>query len=451
VPVFEIPYGAGTHCVSVPDGRFRQMLAPLLPPPDENPAALVEAALSAPYGSPPLHTLARGKRRVTVIVSDHTRPVPHKILLPPMLREIRRGNPDAGITLLVATGCHRATTPEECTALYGRDIAEAERIVVHDCGDDASLVDIGTLPSGGRLVLNRLAVDCDLLAADGFIEPHFFAGFSGGRKSVLPGVAGRESVLYNHNAEFIAHPLCRTGTLPGNPIEADMALAAERAGLAFILNVVLHGGEIAAAFAGDPERAHKTGAAYLSERARVAGREADIAVTTNGGEPLDQNLYQAVKGMTAAEAICNPGGTIVMLAKCRDGHGGEAFYREFAAAGAPAEVAERFRSRGRGETGADQWQSQILARILTNHGHAHGVGARCRYRAGYGGGRARHGHTGRGGCDNSPIERRVSYTLRISFCDRADASASSCRLNIRSRNVSARLSDMTPMTLRTAS
>jgi nickel-dependent lactate racemase len=372
MPTFHLPYGVSTIPVTVPEARLLDVLEcrgePRSPAGGRTPPLqIVECALASPIGSPPLHKLARGKKRVTVIVSDHTRPVPHKLLLPPMLREIRRGNPKAEITLLVATGCHRATTREECVALYGQDIVNREHIAVHDCDDADTLVDIGTLPSGGRLALNRLAVDCDLLAADGFIEPHFFAGFSGGRKSVLPGVAGRESILFNHNAEFIRHPAARAGVLPGNPIEADMAYAAERAGLAFILNVALHGGETTAAFAGNPFAAHQAGTEFLSGCAKVTGQPADISITANGGEPLDQNLYQAVKGMTAAEAVCKPGGTIIMCAACRDGHGGEAFYQEFASAASASEVAERFAKRSRRDTGVDQWQSQILARILEKH------------------------------------------------------------------------------------
>ena len=184
--------------------------------------ALVEAAMAAPEGGVTLRELAKGKQKVVLIASDHTRPVPSRVIVPPMLRQIREGNPDADITILISTGCHRETTKEELVAKFGPEIVAGEKIVIHDCDDRENLVNIGTLPSGGQCLINRLAVEADLLVAEGFIEPHFFAGFSGGRKSVLPGVAGRETVLANHCSEFIAHPKSRTGILEGNPIHTDM-------------------------------------------------------------------------------------------------------------------------------------------------------------------------------------------------------------------------------------
>ena len=178
---------------------------------------LVEAAMAAPEGGITLRELAKGKNRIVLIASDHTRPVPSKIILPPMLRQIREGNPYADITILIATGCHRGTTKEELVSKFGEQIVKNEKIVIHDCDDREKLVNIGTLPSGGPCRINRLAVEADLLLAEGFIEPHFFAGFSGGRKSVLPGIAARETVLANHCSEFIAHPKARTGILEATP------------------------------------------------------------------------------------------------------------------------------------------------------------------------------------------------------------------------------------------
>jgi nickel-dependent lactate racemase len=194
--------------------------------PEKKGIELVKAAMAAPIGSARLEELAVGKKNVVIIISDHTRPVPSKIIIPPMLEAIRSVNPDADITMLVATGCHRNTKKEELIEKLGEDIVRNEKIVVHDCADDANLVNIGVLPSGGELYINKIAYEADLLLAEGFIEPHFFAGFSGGRKSVLPGVAGRQSVLANHCSEFIAHPNARTGVLKDNPIHKDMLWAA---------------------------------------------------------------------------------------------------------------------------------------------------------------------------------------------------------------------------------
>jgi nickel-dependent lactate racemase len=326
--------------------------------------ALVEAALAHPIGSAPLRALARGKERVVLIASDHTRPVPSKIIVPAMLREIRRGNPRASITILVATGCHRETTEAELEDKFGPEIMDRERIVIHDC-DSPDMARLGKLPSGGELLLNRLAVEAELLVAEGFIEPHFFAGFSGGRKSVLPGVAGRATVLYNHNAGFIAHPKARAGIVEGNPIHIDMLYAARTAALAFICNVVINAAkDIIYAAAGDCELAHKAGREFLLDKCRVEPHPADIAITGNGGYPLDQNIYQAVKGMTAAEATVRPGGVIIMLAKSNDGHGGAEFYKTFAEEKDLDRMLDAFMKTPETETRVDQWQSQIFARVL---------------------------------------------------------------------------------------
>ena len=199
-----------------------------------------------------------------IIASDHTRPVPSKIIIPPLLEEIRSVNPSADITFLIAAGCHRDTKREELVDKFGEDIVNNETIVVHDCTDRENLVSLGILPSGGELYINRLAYEADLLISEGFIEPHFFAGFSGGRKSVLPGVAARESVLANHCSEFIAHPNARTGILKDNPIHEDMLWAAKRAKLAYIVNVVINEKKEAIyAVAGDVEKAHLAGCEFL--------------------------------------------------------------------------------------------------------------------------------------------------------------------------------------------
>ena len=328
---------------------------------------LVRNAMQAPIGTKPLWELSEGKQKVVIIASDHTRPVPSKIIIPLMLQQIRQGNPDADITILIATGCHRETTKEELVQKFGRHIVDTEKIVVHDCDDIQNLVNIGTLPSGGQCQINRMAAEADLLVAEGFIEPHFFAGFSGGRKSVLPGVAGRTTVLANHCAEFIDHPNARTGILEGNPVHLDMIWAARQTKLAYIVNVVLNSKkEPIFAVAGDLEQAHKKGTDFLSSLCAVKAVPADIVVSTNGGYPLDQNVYQAVKGMTTAEATLKKGGVIVMLARSNDGIGGEYFYRQLADEPDVYKTMALFLSRGRNETEIDQWQTQIFLRILMN-------------------------------------------------------------------------------------
>ena len=362
----EIPYGKGTQTLHVAQSRLRACLVPSHPA--QQPLSqeeLVRRALAEPIGTPPLRELARGKRRVVVITSDHTRPMPSRVTLPLLLREIREGSPAAEITILVATGLHRAPTAEEMRERFGEALLAGEKIVVHNASREEDMAFFGRLPSGGELWLNSLVAKAELVAAEGFIEPHFFAGFSGGRKSILPGVAARKTVLYNHNAQFMRHPMARQGCLAGNPIHEDMAFAADKAGLGFILNVLLDERKrIVAAVAGDAAAAHAEGCAQCAGRLRVRAVEADIVVTSNGGYPLDQNLYQSVKGMTAAEACVRPGGVIIMCAALGDGHGGEAFYRWFADRRHADEVACDIENVPPERTTPDQWQAQVLARVM---------------------------------------------------------------------------------------
>ena len=363
-----IPYGRAYQTADIPQERLRGILRSHLENyvPALGQAELVEQALRAPIGSEPLEKLAARKKNIVLIASDHTRPVPSKILVPPMLAAIRRGNPEAEITILIATGCHRGTTKEELIEKFGPEIVKSEKIVIHDCSAEADMVTIGTLPSGGALRINRIAADADLLVSEGFIEPHFFAGFSGGRKSVLPGIAAKETVYWNHNADFIGSPFARTGILEGNPIHKDMVYAARTAKLAFICNVVINAKhEIVGAFAGDCERAHEAGAAFLKDLCCCARCEADIAITSNNGYPLDQNIYQSVKGMTAGEATCRDGGVIIMVAACNDGHGGVSFMETMTQKCSPAQILEQIQSTPKENTVPDQWESQILARILS--------------------------------------------------------------------------------------
>ncbi len=333
--------------------------------PEFDQMTLVRKALEAPIGSAKLSELAKGKQKVVIIASDHTRPVPSKVIMPLMLEEIRKGNPEAEITILIATGWHRGTTKEELISKFGEEIVENENIYIHDCDEREKLVNIGVLPSGGECEINAIAIEADLLVAEGFIEPHFFAGFSGGRKSVLPGVAGRKTVLANHCSEFINHENARTGILKNNPIHEDMLWAAKQAKLQFIVNVVLNSEkEVIYAVAGDVEEAHRKGTDFLSNQCGAKAVEADIVITTNGGYPLDQNMYQAVKGMTAAEATVKNGGVIIMLAASTDGVGGDHFYHQLADEADIHKTMENYLTRGRAETAPDQWMSQILIRIL---------------------------------------------------------------------------------------
>ena len=367
MPVIKLPYGTDFLEVDIPEERLNGILVSKLHhyKPQLSQEELVRQALENPVGTPKLREIAKGKNKVCVISSDHTRPVPSKIIMPLILEEIRKGNPDADITILISTGCHRETTKEELEAKFGSEIVSKEKIHVHNCDDESMLVNIGVLPSGGLLIINKLAVEAGLLIAEGFIEPHFFAGFSGGRKSVLPGIASRATVMYNHNAEFIDNEKARTGILDGNPIHNDMLYAARAARLDFIVNIVINADkEIIYAVAGDCDLAHREGCRFLEGQCKVNKIMSDIVISTNGGYPLDQNIYQAVKGMTAAEVTVNEGGVIIMIAKSNDGHGGEHFYKSFKEEKNVDNMLKVFLDTPREQTIPDQWQSQIFARVL---------------------------------------------------------------------------------------
>lgn len=364
---FQLPYGKGSIEAAIDENHLAGVLISELAhyQPEGTPEELVQQSLMHPIGTPRLCELAVGKKKIVVISSDHTRPVPSKVIMPLLLAEIRSKNPDAEITILISTGLHRETTKDELAEKFGADIVSRETIVVHDCDDTDNLVYYGKLPSGGNFSINRLAAEADLLVAEGFIEPHFFAGFSGGRKSVLPGVASREAVMYNHNAGFIASPYSRTGIIENNPIHNDMLYAARAARLDFIVNVVIDADHnVIKCVSGDCDLAHREGREFLNSMCRVDAVPADIVISTNGGYPLDQNIYQAVKGMTAAEATVKPGGVIIMIAKSVDGHGGEVFYETFRDEKNLNRMMDCFMARKPEETIPDQWQSQIFARLL---------------------------------------------------------------------------------------
>ncbi len=327
--------------------------------------SIVKAAMEHPIDSPRLCELAKGKKNCVIIISDHTRPVPSKDILPNMFAELKEGNPDIDITLLVATGFHRPTTEAELRGKLGDEIFEQSKIVIHDCRNADSNVQVGILPSGAPCVIDKVAAGADLLISEGFIEPHFFAGFSGGRKSVLPGICDQVTVLGNHCSRFIDSDKSRTGKLDGNPMHEDMVAAAKFAKLAYIVNVVIdEEKKTVAAFAGNYVTAHRAGCDFLLSYAKVKPAYADIVITSNGGAPLDQNIYQCAKSMSAAEATCNPGGVIIDCVECADGHGGQAFYETLRDCENVEKLYEDIMATPQDKTVPDQWESQIMARIM---------------------------------------------------------------------------------------
>lgn len=328
---------------------------------------LVLDALEHPVGSPRLRTLAEGKRKIVIVTSDHTRAVPSKITLPLLLKEIRSGNPDADITILIATGLHRPTTEEEQRRMFGDEIVDHEKIAINNAFAPEQFVELCTLPSGAVFQVNRLAAECDLLVTEGFVEPHFFAGFSGGRKSILPGICSERTVNENHSYKAVSHPRSNSGMLKDNPIHADMLCAAKAVNVQFIFNVALDGEKkIVAAWAGDLEKAHEAGVAFIRQWSQCPVVTGDIVVTSNGGYPLDQNLYQSPKAMATAEACAGEDGVIIMCCSCCDGMGG-AHFGQLIQRGTPDEIDRYLSSILPEKTIPEQWCTQVCVRVLRKH------------------------------------------------------------------------------------
>jgi nickel-dependent lactate racemase len=329
--------------------------------PDEQEA--IRAALRAPLGCPPLRSLVAAQDQVVIVVNDGTRPMPSARVLPPLLDEIAQVPRDR-ITILVATGTHRANTPAELDEMLGPSIARGYRVINHDARDSSTLVYLGASSRGHPIWLNRLYMEATVKILTGFVEPHFFAGFSGGPKPVMPGLAGLETVLHNHGPRMIAHPNATFGVLEGNPIHEEQREIALLTRPTFSLNVALNAQhQITGVWAGELLAAHAAGVAFVRETAlQPIAREYDVVLSTNSGYPLDQNLYQSVKGMTAAARAVRPGGAIVMAAECSDGLPDHGVYASILhAAHSPDEVLARV--EGAAVPIADGWQAQIQAQV----------------------------------------------------------------------------------------
>jgi len=325
----------------------------------------VKRSLRNPIEIERLKKIASSKKNILIILSDYTRAAPNDRMIPPLLEELESAGCKAeNITALVANGLHKPLPRSELEEFYG-EVSNLVELVNHDAEDDEQLVYLGRTSFGTKLWVNKLVVDYDLVIATGLIEPHLFAGYSGGRKSILPGVAGRESICQNHGFKMISHPKARSSIIEGNPIHEDMVEAAKTAGLDYILNVIVsRNGRVSRAVAGDPYKAHIAGVKLLEGKVKVkVPSGADIIITSNGGYPLDRDLYQAVKGISTGEAIVKRGGVIIILSECIDGigRGHEEFYKLMAESESPEEVLERIK---RNEPIKDQWEAHILARTL---------------------------------------------------------------------------------------
>ena len=361
----EFAYGTAGLLVELPADRTH-VIVPAYPPSAPDGRAAVVAALRQPVSGLPLRRLVRPGQTVAIAVCDGTRPQPRRTVVPALLDEIEGLVRLEDVVVLVATGTHRANTGAELRQMLGDDLLRAVRVVNHDARDPANLTWVGRLGRDVPVWLNAEWLAADVRITTGFVEPHFFAGFSGGPKLVAPGLAGLETTLTLHDASRIGHPDARWGVIDGNPVQDDVRAIAAATGVTFALDVVLDGAQrIVSAFGGDVLPMH----AAACDRARSiamcpVAQPFDVVVTSNGGFPLDQNLYQAVKGMSAAAQVVKPGGTIVCVAECRDGFPEHGSYRSELTA-APSVQALLDAISARDGTVPDQWQIQIQASIMS--------------------------------------------------------------------------------------
>jgi lactate racemase len=327
---------------------------------------VLTAALRSPVAGPPLRERVRPGQSVAISVCDGTRPQPRHLMVPAVLAELDGIVDPDDVVILVATGTHRGNSESELRQMLGDEVVDHVRIVNHDARDRGQLTWMGTFGDEVPVWLNREWAQADVRITTGFVEPHFFAGFSGGPKLVAPGLAALETVLVLHDAARIGSPRATWGVTHGNPVHDDVRAIAEATGVTFALDVVLNRDkEIVAAFGGDLPAMHAAATAFAKRTAmRPVPTPFDVVVTTNSGFPLDQNLYQAVKGMSAAYQVVRPGGTIVCAAECRDGFPDHGSYREvLASARSPRHLLDGIAARSARETVPDQWQVQIQARI----------------------------------------------------------------------------------------
>jgi len=322
-----LPYGKTEICVRVPTRNFLGSIEPKekLGVPDAR--TEVERALKEPIGSKRLGEIVKPESKVAIVVDDATRPAPSDVMVLPLLNELNAlGAKDENVTIIFACGIHRAVKQEEAVALLGDEVTRRVKAISHDCRAQ-NLVYVGTTQKyGTKVYLNHVFAEADVRILTGDVCFHYYAGYGGGRKSVLPGVSGEETIKHNHAMLLDAN--ARTGVLEGNPVHEDMVEAAKLARVDFILNVVTNSnGEVVKAFSGDLEQAFMEGVKFVDEMYRVmVDRRADIVVVSAGGDPADVNLFQAYKGVDNALEVVKRGGVIVLVAECPEGHGNQVFY-----------------------------------------------------------------------------------------------------------------------------
>src|SRR5215469_7947099 len=358
-------FGKAGAQIGLPDGYEYVVLDAKSAVSLKDPGRAIDAALDAPAAGPSLADLARGKSSAAISVCDITRPAPNRIVLPHVLRRLEgAGIERSRIVILIATGLHRPATGAEIREIVGEEIARSYRVENHDARDLASHQNLGTSSSGTPAWVDKRFVSADLRLTLGFIEPHLMAGYSGGRKLVVPGLAAQETIKVIHSPKFMRERLAVEGSIESNPLHRELVEIAGMAGHQFMVDVALsHERGIAAVFAGDPVAAHAKGVEFVSRTLlQELDRPVDAVITTGAGYPLDLTYYQCIKGITAASHIVRNGGRILMLGACAEGCGGPEFSRLLAEHPDPAAYLAAIEHT---PVTVDQWQLEKLALIAT--------------------------------------------------------------------------------------
>ena len=324
----EMRYGTGVLPIEIPDKNVAKVLeiSESMPLPDEIRA--VREAIAQPIASQPLAEIGKGQASACIVISDITRPVPNKVILPPMLEVLEQtGIPREKITILIATGIHRPNDAEELETMVGRDIMKTYRIVNHFSQKPETHAYLGKTQNGTPVHIDKTYLEADLKITTGLIEPHLMAGYSGGRKAICPGIASVETMKVMHGPELMEHPKSAVGILEGNPFHIEATEIALMAGADFNLNVAIDKQRrITGVFAGDLVESHRVGAAFVEKHAKVTlPVAADAVVVSSAGYPLDTTFYQAIKGLLTAVEIVKQGGSILLVAACSEGIGSKPF------------------------------------------------------------------------------------------------------------------------------
>jgi nickel-dependent lactate racemase len=367
--IVTLDYGKTGLAVTLPEENVIGVLRHRAAPPLADPVETVRVGLRNPIGAKSLTETARGKKTACIVVCDLTRPVPNPVLLPPILKALAEGGiARENVTILVATGTHRSNTPDELETMLGPEIARSVRIVNHVCTDGDAHQDFGVTPRGVPVRLDRTYTEADVRVTVGLIEPHFMAGYSGGRKLIMPGIAALETIQTWHSPRFLEHPAATNGSVAGNPVHEENTYIASLCPPDLIVDVTLDEEKrITGVFVGDMVAAWQEGVRFAEQHVKdTLPHPADIVITSGAGWPLDTTFYQAVKGMVGAIPVARRGGSIIIASSCTQGIGGVHFTRLLRETDDLNALMGRMQSP-EWEYVPDQWQVEELAKATREH------------------------------------------------------------------------------------